>query len=239
VSSPPRPRTLGLKPRHVRRVAPEHVGQRVSLRRWVPDPDRGPVQSDTVGRLLAWEDDDTLVVVDRSGNGTRLAAGDVVSSRVVPEHPRLEPEPVDAGTRDRPLIEHVVRVLLLDADDRVLLRAADDPPTWTAPGARVPARSEPTPVADALLRELLPDALHHPVGPAVLTRTALRRIGSAWWDVHEQWRWCPGAAGPVEAPLAWWRSDDLDGLTVDPDDLAERLADWVRHGPPSVPDRVR
>jgi hypothetical protein len=240
VTPAPRSRTLGLTPRHVRRVTPEHVGQRVSIRRWVADPDRGPVQSDTVGRLVAWEDDDTLVVVDRAGNGTRLAAADVVSSRVVPEHPRLEPEPADAGTRERPLTEHVVRVLVLDADDRVLLQAREGETTWRAPGARVAPRTEPADAATALLREVFdePAAVAPPVGPVVLTRTRRQRIASTWWDVREEWHWCPGASGPAAAPLTWWRLDDLDGVTLDPDDLDARLPGWVRHGPPGTPDRV-
>lgn len=84
-----------IRPRYRQEVAPEHVGSRVSIRRWVTDPDRGPVPSDVVGRLITWSDDDHLEVRKRDGTLVSLDAADILASRVVPEHPRLPPEPHD------------------------------------------------------------------------------------------------------------------------------------------------
>jgi hypothetical protein len=241
MSTEPRPRALGLRPRHARRVAAGHVGRRVSVRRWVQDPDRGPVQADSVGRLVAWEDDDTLVLVDREGRGTRVPAADVLSSRVVPEHPRMEPEPTDAGTRERPLREEVVRILLA-ADDRLLLRGVDDHgrTRWAAPGAVLPRRTEPAELVgrlrDQLGRPTADDAPH-----LVLTRSTRRRVGGTWWTTSEGWYLLrtDGPTGTEADPeLAWHHRRDLDDLHLDPADLAPRLAGWLRDGPPAHPDHL-
>lgn len=247
MTSEPRGRALGQRPRHVRRVTPEHVGQRVSVRRWAADPERGLVQADAVGRLVAWEPDDTLVVVDRDGGGTRLAATDVVSSRVVPEHPRMPPEPTDAGTRESPLLERIVRVLLVD-DGHVLLRAPTDDGPRTAPGARLPRRGEPGAVLGALLQELLdddPDATSAgddrvaEIGDAVLERTTHRRVGSVWWETTEGWHLARLVATTrtVDPALAaWCGPEELTAAATDPVDLAERLARWRQQGTPSRPE---
>jgi hypothetical protein len=234
---PPR-RALGLRARHVRRVTAADVGHRVSLRRWITDPRRGPVQSDVVGRLVAWTDD-VLVVVDREGSGTRVRADDVVSSRVVPEHPRMAAEPEDAGSRARPLAETVVRVLLLDPDTRVLLRR----PTpgwdrWHAPGTLLRRRQKPAEAARAVVVELVDDAEVR-VDPPVAERTALREEAGMWWRTEERWlpaHW-PFRDAEDDADAAWWSLARLaeEAPPVDPGALAARLESWSRDGLPDEP----
>ena len=80
-----------MRPRYRQHVTPDHVGSRVSVRRWVDDADRGPVPSDVVGRLIAW-DGGTLRIRRRDDTIVEVPEGDVLASRVIPEHPRYEPE---------------------------------------------------------------------------------------------------------------------------------------------------
>lgn len=82
-----------MRARYRRRVTADDVGARVSLRRWVDDPERGPVRSDVVGRLVAWSEAGVLTIVRRDGSAVEVAHVDVLASRVVPEHPTLPPEP--------------------------------------------------------------------------------------------------------------------------------------------------
>lgn len=82
-----------MRARYVHRLTRDDVGSRVSVRRLVTEDDGGRRPSDVVGRLTDWSDDDVLTVVDRDGTPTRFGVADVVASRVVPEHPRLPPEP--------------------------------------------------------------------------------------------------------------------------------------------------
>jgi hypothetical protein len=243
----PRTRTVGLRPRHVRRVGSEHVGRRVSLRRWVDDPRRGPVQADVVGRLVAWTDRDLLVVVDRAGAGSRVHAADIVSSRVVPEHPRLPAEAQDAGSRDRPLTEHVVRVLLRDPERGVLLARPDaDQGRWRAPGTSPGRRQEPADAARALVAELVDDAEVR-VGPPVLRRATLHHDQGLWWRTEEVWHLVdrPAAGDDAahdggDAASAWWTARRLleEAPPVDPEDLAARLGAWSHGGPPQEPDEL-
>jgi hypothetical protein len=236
----PRPRTLGLGARHVRRVAAEHVGQRVSVRRWITDPRRGPVQGDAVGRLVAWTDEDLLVIVDREGGGVRVPADDIVSSRVVPEHPRLPAEPRDAGGRERPLREVAVRALLLDPQGGVLLRAPrPELPGWHAPGVLLGRRQEPADAVRTVAAELVDDA-EVSVSGAVLRRTTLHRAASVWWRTEERWhvaRLRDQAPHDEDAEVAWWAIARLrdEVPPTDPGDLAATLARWWQDG---LPDRA-
>jgi hypothetical protein len=261
-----RTRTVGLRARHARRVTPDHVGRRVSLRRWVDDPRRGPVQADVVGRLVTWSDRDLLVVVDREGEGTRVHAGDVVSSRVVPEHPRLPAEAQDAGTRERALREHVVRVLLRDPGRGVLLVAPrEDRGPWHAPGTSLARRGDPAEAVRALVTELVGDPDVR-VGPPVLRRTTLHRDDGLWWRTEERWHLvdradpepaddatdgaddaddatdtADGATDGADAvETAWWTARRLLDASppLDPADLADRLAAWSHHGPPEEPEEL-
>lgn len=81
-----------MRARYVQRLTRDDVGARVSIRRWVEDPERGMRPADVVGRLTAWTDEDVLVVRTRAGDEVEVYLGDILASRVVPEHPTLPPE---------------------------------------------------------------------------------------------------------------------------------------------------
>jgi hypothetical protein len=129
------PRIHQLRARYARRVTPEHVGQRVSIRHLVATRNGARSPSDVVGRLVG-ADAEAMLVVDRAGQLTVIDTREILSSRVVPPHPKLEPEPA-VGTRAAPLERAAARALVLDVDDRVLLVAHVPDATrrvWTAPG---------------------------------------------------------------------------------------------------------
>jgi len=66
--------------RFVRRVTRDHVGQRVTLRRRLPD---GSL-SDVVGTLEGWADDGVLTVRTRRDDLVSVDDSAVVASRVIP-----------------------------------------------------------------------------------------------------------------------------------------------------------
>ena len=57
------PQIHQLRARYARRVTPEHLGQRVSVRHLLDDPDRGPIPSDVVGRLVGADAEALLIVL--------------------------------------------------------------------------------------------------------------------------------------------------------------------------------
>jgi hypothetical protein len=83
---------VAVRGRYVQRLSAADVGSRVSVRRWVEDPERGMRPSDVVGRLVAWSEDDVLTIRRRSGEHVDVPLAEVLASRVVPEHPTLPPE---------------------------------------------------------------------------------------------------------------------------------------------------
>jgi 8-oxo-dGTP pyrophosphatase MutT (NUDIX family) len=244
--SPGGPEVGRLRARYVQRVTAEHVRQRVSVRHLVDDPDRGPMPTDVVGRLLAF-DDDTLMVVDRAGRLHVLDAGTVIASRVVPEHPRLPAEP-DVGTEHQPLVRRASRVLLLDPDDRVLLiaHAPDaDRRVWTAPGGGLEPDEDPVQGAERELREEL--GIAPVVGPWIWRRRVTFAFRGVWIDQDERWFLArlerPDAledaplddAGAIEA--RWWSLDELHSTeaSIAPAALGSHLAALLADGPPDPP----
>lgn len=235
----------GLRPRYVRRVSAEHVGQRVSIRRLADDPDRGPHPSDVVGRLLAM-DEDVVLVVDRHGRLHAIDATTVVSSRTVPPHPRLPPEP-DVGTRDRPLERAAARVLLLDSDDRALLvaHAPDrDRTVWTAPGGGLEPDEEHLAAARRELAEEL--GVETDVGPLIWRRRVTFSFRTVWIDQDERWfvartHHLDVGSMPLTDPGAlrarWWSVEELHTTTDElaPAAIARHLQDLLDHGPPTSP----
>lgn len=88
-----------MRPRYEQRLSPEDVGSRVTVRRWVEDADRGLVPSDVVGRLVDWSDDDVLTIRKRDDREVTVEVSEILTSRVVPEHPVLPPERRDPPER--------------------------------------------------------------------------------------------------------------------------------------------
>jgi 8-oxo-dGTP pyrophosphatase MutT (NUDIX family) len=246
VSGPdaPPPRT-GLRPRYVRRVEPQHVGQRVSVRHLITDPDRGPLPTDVVGRLLSF-DGSALLIVDRQEELHVVDANQVIASRVVPEHPRLPAEPKDLGTRARPLVRQAARVLLLDRADRVLLVShlpGDGRRVWTAPGGGLRPDEHHE---DAARRELVEElGLELSPGPWIWRRRVTFAFHGVWIDQDERWFLARAELDPATAPLddhgtdeaRWWRRDELRSTDeiLAPRELPTHLARLLDDGPPGEP----
>ena len=76
-----------MRARHVHRVTPDDVGERVSVRR-VIDRAGGEV-GDVLGHLLSY--DDGVLVVDGRDGPTAIAEEDVLASRIVPPPPSPRP----------------------------------------------------------------------------------------------------------------------------------------------------
>lgn len=239
------PRIHQLRARYARRVTPDHVGERVSVRQLVDDPNRGPVQSDVVGRLVG-ADAEALLVVDRRGQLTVVDTTRVLSSRVVPPHPRFEPEPM-VGTPDAPLVRDAARVLLLDAADRVLLVAhAPDPQrtVWTAPGGGLrPEESH----ADAAARELREEiGVHAEPGPWIWSRRVTFDFRGCTIDQSERWfltrvEDADADDAPLDDPGAvsarWWDAGELAATdaALAPASLPTHLIRLLTEGPPTTP----
>lgn len=241
------PQIHQLRARYARRVTPEHLGQRVSIRHRVEDPARGSVPSDVVGRLVG-ADTDAMLVVDRAGQLTVIDTHEILSSRVVPPHPKLEPEP-DVGTRAAPLFRRAARVLVLDPADRVLLVAHSPDATrqvWTAPGGglRVDEDHE-----DAALRELAEEIgiEAEAPGPWVWSRRVTFPFRGCWLDQEERWFLVrlEATTGVEDAPLTdpgavsarWWTLPELRATSAElaPATLAEHLERLLADGPPAEP----
>ena len=235
-----------LRARYVRRVTAEHVRARVSIRHLADDPERGPLPTDVVGRLLAL-DEDTVVVIDRAGRLHVLDANRVIASRVVPPHPRLPAEP-DVGTEDHPVARRASRVLVLDPDDRVLLVShapSADRRVWTAPGGGLEPEEDPLDGARRELREEI--GITPPIGPWIWRRRVTFAFRSVWIDQDERWFLArlDDSTEPTDAPLddagaievRWWSLDEL-GTTdqaLAPAALPTHLQRLLRDGPPDEP----
>jgi ADP-ribose pyrophosphatase YjhB (NUDIX family) len=241
----PKPQIHQLRARYARRVTPDHIGQRVSVRHLLDDPARGPIPSDVVGRLVG-ADAEAMLIVDRQGQLTVLDTTRVLSSRVIPPHPKLPAEP-EVGTRDHPLTRRAARVLLLDDGDRVLLVAHAPDPTrrvWTAPGGGL--REEETHRA-AAHRELEEEiGIVEEPGPWIWSRRVTFSFRGCWIDQDERWflaRTAPTEvdAAPLDDPGAitarWWSLEELRLTDVElaPATLAHHLGALLAEGPPPEP----
>jgi ADP-ribose pyrophosphatase YjhB (NUDIX family) len=157
-------------------------------------------------------------------------------------------EPVAPGAVLRP----TVRVLLLDAQDRVLLfemHTADGRVFWCPPGGGIDGDESPE---DASLRELREETgwRDPSIGPLI----GHRRHVVTWndgitYDCRE--RWYLARVDALEVDDAgwtederldmgrhhWWTLDELRGTDEDltPTDLADRVRTILTEGPPRVP----
>lgn len=82
-----------MRARYRQTLTADDVGSRVTIRRWVEDEERGARPSDLVGRLVGWDDDDVLTVVKRDASRHEVHVSEIITSRAIPEHPSLPPEP--------------------------------------------------------------------------------------------------------------------------------------------------
>jgi ADP-ribose pyrophosphatase YjhB (NUDIX family) len=230
--------------RYARRVTGDDVGERVSIRHLVDDPERGPVPTDVVGRLVS-HDEDLLLVVDHRRQIHAIDPERVLASRRVPPHPRREPEPT--GTRDAPLVRAAARVLLRDADGRVLLVAHRRTPhehVWTAPGGGIRPGED---AAQAAAREVAEEVgAWVEIGPCVLRRRVTFPYRALWLEQHEQWFLARiDGLDSDQAPLddagidraRWWTLDELEttDTAVAPANLAVLLRRLDADGPPEEP----
>lgn len=240
-----KPQIHQLRARYARRVTPEHVGQRVSVRHLLDDPERGPIPSDVVGRLVG-ADEEALLIVDRQGQLSVLDTARVLSSRIVPPHPRLPAEPA-VGTREQPLERRAARVLLLDRDDRVLLVAHAPDPTrrvWTAPGGGLRQDEDHHEAARRELEEEI--GIAEEPGPWVWSRRVTFPFRGCWIDQDERWfltrtTQAEAEAAPLDDPGAvtarWWTLEELRATDAElaPAALADHLAVLLADGPPAAP----
>lgn len=240
------PHIHGLRPRYVRRVGPDDVGERVSIRHLVDDPERGPVPTDVVGRLVAF-DADLAVVVNRKAELALVDPERILASRTIPAHPRLAAEP--RPSREHPLPREAARVLLFDGERRVLLVAHHPDPgetVWTAPGGGL--REAEGHIA-AARRELIEElGLDVRLGDCVWHRQVTFPFRGVWLAQSERWYTAELGGEPFDphqAPLddagtteaRWWSLADLRGTTerLAPSRFADHLAALLRDGPPTTP----
>lgn len=75
-----------MRARYRNQLTADDIGQRVSVRRWVEDAERGARPSDVLGHLRSWEDD--VLVVERStGELVEVDVGDILAAKVIPPAP--------------------------------------------------------------------------------------------------------------------------------------------------------
>jgi 8-oxo-dGTP pyrophosphatase MutT (NUDIX family) len=159
------------------------------------------------------------------------------------------------GTAESPAVRRVARVILLDADDRVLLlhgHEPDDPGDtwWFTPGGGLEGDETRE---QAALRELAEETGITDVrlGPVLWQRYCSFPFAGRRWD-QDEWYYLARTPGRAEAPgpqglteletrsvagLRWWTCAELSAAreTVYPTRLAELLRTLLDEGPPSAP----
>ncbi len=150
-----------------------------------------------------------------------------------------------------PRVRHAVRVLLLDAEDRLLLVRATDPgagPFWFPAGGGLEPGED---VRSAAVREVEEETglRELRLGPEVWRRRHAFTWRGVTYDQRERWflarvaHFEPSGAGLTDAEMVdltewrWWSLEELRGTgeRLTPRDLAVRLSELLADGPPAEP----
>lgn len=75
-----------MRARYRNQLTVDDVGQRVSIRRWVEDEERGARPSDVLGHLRSWVDE-ILVIEKKDGSLVDVYAADILAAKVIPPAP--------------------------------------------------------------------------------------------------------------------------------------------------------
>lgn len=70
--------------RYRNRLTREDIGQRVVVRRWVEDDEKGMVPSDVLGTLESWDDDGVLTVRTKHDELVPVDEGTILAAKTVP-----------------------------------------------------------------------------------------------------------------------------------------------------------
>ncbi len=73
--------------RFVNRLTRDDVGDRVVIRRWVADDERGLVPSDVLGHLESWSEDGVLVVRRKDDELVEVDERDILAAKTIPPPP--------------------------------------------------------------------------------------------------------------------------------------------------------
>lgn len=90
-----------MRARYRNTLTPADVGQRVSIRRWIEDEERGARPSDVIGHLTSW--DDGVLLVARPAKGERpedvveVYEADILAAKVIPPAPVRPVRPAPEG----------------------------------------------------------------------------------------------------------------------------------------------
>lgn len=82
-----------MKPRFVNRLTRDDVGDRVVVRRWVEDDERGMIPSDVLGYLEDWSDDGVLSIRQKDDTLVAVDERDILAAKTIP------PPPTRPGSR--------------------------------------------------------------------------------------------------------------------------------------------
>lgn len=228
-----RPQVRSLTHAYRRHVGPGAIGARVSIRHLVTDETRGPIPTDVVGRLAAF-DDDMALIIDRHGALHIIDVAMILASKVIPAHPTRPSEP-PVGTKDQPVMRTAARGVIV-TDNRLLLVAHHPEPNrtvWTAPGGGKIGNETPVQTVRREIKEEL--GVDVTVGAVLFLHTAKFAFRGVWLHQQETWLTATLTATftPSDAPLNDAGTSEVrafsfpelirEQATIAPTDLAQRI----------------